>query len=74
MFDAVRFLRDNFKHPNEVVAFFNAYGQDPPNESAVDKWFRRGALPAPWGYTLLVLMELDRGAPVSLAKYIGRGE
>lgn len=73
MFDAHGFLRDFFRGPAELVAFVRSYGFDPPRDDTALKWFRRQTLPAPWGYFLIALLEIDRGAPVSISKYIGGG-
>jgi hypothetical protein len=70
MFDAKRFLIDHFRTPTELVAFVRAFGQEPPKNEAVYKWFGRGAVPGEWLPMLLALLEMDRGAPVSIAGYV----
>jgi len=42
--------------------------------STVEKWFQRKSVPGEWLAVLLCLLELERGEPVRLAKYlIGEG-
>lgn len=70
MFDAEQFLREHFPGPGDVIEFLRAHGYTPPKENTVYTWFRRGVLPASWGYLLIALLERDAGAPVSLDKYV----
>lgn len=70
MFDTDQFLADQFRSPRELIAFLQAYDVQAPPEATVDKWFRRSAVPSAWLPVLLGYLELDRGAPISLAKYL----
>lgn len=70
MFDARRFLESEFGTPQRVQAFLRSYGIDPPREYAIEKWFRRSAIPSTWLPVLLAFMEIDRAAPVSLGAYL----
>ena len=72
MFDARRFLTDNFQSVGGVIAHFRALGLEPPTQGQAEKWFARGTLTGEWLATLLSLLETERGAPVSLAPYVGR--
>jgi hypothetical protein len=70
MFDTARFLKDKFRDPHGVVGFMTTYGVAPPPTDTVRKWFARDTVPADWLPVLLVLIEIDTGAPVSLAEYL----
>lgn len=71
-FDTVKFLTANFSTPARVVSFLMAYGHPKvPDEEAVRKWFSRGRVPGEWLIVLLAYLEIDRGAPVSVAPYLG---
>jgi hypothetical protein len=72
MFDVERFLRCYFRTPAELASFVRAYGLEPPAAATVDKWFRRASIPGKWFPVLLAFIELDRGAPVSLAPFVVR--
>lgn len=41
-----------------------------PQYDSVYRWLRRGSLPADWLATLIVLRELETGAPVSMKNYV----
>lgn len=69
-FNSALFLQENFRTPAELCSFAQHYGVEKLNVETVSKWFARKSLPAPWGYVLLGLLELDRGEPVSISKYL----
>lgn len=73
MFNAVKFLHDNFSDARALQAFLASYGVKAPPVDTVRKWFARGTIPADWLPVLLAHLELDRGAPVQLWGYISRG-
>lgn len=68
-FDATAFLYDRWGDPDALVAFLKVYGHH-VRRPAINQWFRRGRLPTEWGMTLLALVELETGAPPSVAKYL----
>jgi hypothetical protein len=68
-FDAQSFLRDRWGDPDALGAFLKAYGHD-VQRPMINQWFRRGRLPTEWGMTLLALLEMEMGAPPSVAKYL----
>jgi hypothetical protein len=70
-FNTEAFLRENFKTPGGLIAFLRLYGADLPLQPAVDKWFQRRSVPSDWLPVLLAYIEIDRGQPVSVAKYLG---
>lgn len=71
MFDAKRFLRDHFRDPDGVVGVFNSFRLDIPPKDTVRKWFERGTIPSPWFAMLVAVLELEKGRPISLSRYIG---
>ena len=73
MFDAVRFLKENFHNSDGVIGLLHAYRLDAPPRETVRKWFLRGGIPSTWFALLLCVLELDNGAPVRLAKYLSLG-
>lgn len=73
MLDLTTFLTREFRDPGGVVAFLRAYrATEIPSEEAVKKWFQRGSVKGEWLALLLALLEIERGAPVSLAPYLLR--
>lgn len=70
MFDAVKFLEDNFLSPNVVYAILTNYKLPAPPTDTIRKWFARGSIPAEWLPVLICCLELENGAPIFLAKYI----
>ena len=70
MFDAQRFLVENFRSPAELCARFTALGLPAPKDATVSKWFSRDSVPVGWMARLLALVELEDGAPMSLSKYV----
>ena len=70
MFSMCRFLRTYWPEPDRLVHFVRTYGVEPPSRPAVVKWFERESVPANWFATLLALLELDRGKPVSLIPFL----
>lgn len=73
MFDYKAFLTTEFGSLQNVPVLFLRYGLSAPENGAVDKWARRNSVPSAWFPTILALLELERGCPVSLGKYISRG-
>lgn len=74
MFDTKSFLIDCFKTPTGLIAFLRAYNADLPSDETARKWFQRGSVPADWFAYLLAWLEIDRGAPISLARYLDAGD
>ena len=70
MFDIHRFLEDCFGSPDGVVGLASTHGIDVPSREAVRKWFARGAIPAEWMLTLLLIVQRDTGCPVDVSKFI----
>lgn len=73
MFETKRFLKENFKTPQGLLAFLRAYKAPLPGLKAVEKWFQRESIPADWLPILLGYLELDNGGPVSVVGYMARG-
>lgn len=76
-FNAKLFLRETCGSPAQVHAFVASWKFAPPKLEAIKKWFTRGQISAEWLPVLLVLVELENGQAVSLARYVdmngGRG-
>jgi hypothetical protein len=70
MFDTKRFLKDQFRTPPEAAAILRSYGVEPPNESTMQQWFTRESVPSKWFPILLAILELHKGAPVSIVEYM----
>jgi len=73
MFDTISFLKAYFPTPQNVLGLFRAYGVDQPSQAAVEKWYQRGSVSGTFFPMLLCLLELERGAPVSLAAFLQGG-
>lgn len=71
MFKAKKFLVDHFQSAQRLVAVLRSHGLSTPQEFAVEKWFARGSVPGSWLPVLLVCLEIEHGAPVSLTAYVG---
>lgn len=72
-FNYLDFLQENFKNPPGLVAFCSAYGLH-CKLATIEKWFQRNSISSEWLPILLVLLELDRGQPVRLAKYMEKSD
>lgn len=70
MFDFPKFLRAEVGRPAALLKLLTAYGVDPPEYAAVQKWFQRGSVPANWFAVLLAYLTLERGEPPNLCKYV----
>lgn len=69
MFDMRKFLRAYWSDETQLCNWIAIYGQEPPKRAAAGKWFTRESIPAQWFATILMLLEIERGAPVSLIPY-----
>lgn len=70
MFNGSQFLTETVGDTQGVLALFAAYGVQAPAQSAVVKWFQRGNTPGKWLAVMLALLELERGRPVSLCRFL----
>lgn len=73
MFNGSQFLTETVGDTRGVLALFAAYGVKAPAQSAVEKWFQRGNTPSKWLAVMLGLLELERGQPVSVCKFLNLG-
>lgn len=71
MFQAVDFLEDNFKRPDNLARMLALYKLPTPPVDTVRKWLQRGSVPSEWIVLLLLVLEFENGSPVSLARYYG---
>lgn len=69
MFDARRFLKEKFHNPPHAHALLEGYGFR-ISLHAVEKWFQRATVPGQWWPILIAILELERGAPQSVASYL----
>lgn len=69
-FDYHKFLRDKWGDPDRLVAFLHQYGHTNIKRPTVNQWFRRRSIPAGEFATLMTLLEIETGAPVSTAEYL----
>ena len=72
-FDTGIFLRSHFETPATLVEWYMVAQVEPPNISAVEKWFQRGRIPGNHLAVLLYLLEESSGQPVSLRRFIRVG-
>ena len=61
-----KFLRAHWSDERKLVQFLVVYGVSPPKRMTARKWFDRESVPSDWFATLLMLLEIERGRPVSL--------
>lgn len=69
-FDAKSFLTQEFGNAQSVLALFRFYGIGPVKSSTVEKWFQRGSIPGEHLPSMLCVLELERGEPVRLARFL----
>jgi hypothetical protein len=69
MFDFKRFLHDHWSNADHLHSFLKTYGQS-YQRATLYKWFLRDTIPAEGFAVILSLLEIDSGAPVSIAKYM----
>lgn len=69
-FKTLQFLSDYLITPDAIVGLANRYNLEVPSKPTIIKWFSRKSIPGEWWPVVIALLELHRGAPVSLANYI----
>ena len=69
-FSMRRFLKAHWADDAKLVQFVQTYGVDPPTRMAVHKWFERETVPTSWFAILVVLLEMERGKPISLTGFM----
>ena len=70
VFQIKQFLVENFGDPDKEQAFLARYGIADISRQGIYKQWRRERIPADLLPVLLALLEIENGAPVSLAKYL----
>jgi hypothetical protein len=73
VFEARKFLEDNFGTADAVIGLAAQYGLEIPVRDTVRKWFARGSIAGEWLPVLLVLLELEKGKLTSLKGYVQDG-
>ena len=69
VFQIKQFLVDNFGDPDKELEFLAGYGVHYERQALYKQW-RRESIPADLLPLLLALLEIERGAPVSLVKWL----
>ena len=69
MLNQGKFLRRYWSDPERLVHWTRTMGAEPPSVGAANKWFQRESVPTEWFGTLLALLEIERGKPVSLIEF-----
>lgn len=70
MFDFKSFMACEVGDSHALVTLFKRYGVSAPKFDAIYKWRQRNTISIEWLIPLLALLELENGAPVSVAKYV----
>jgi len=70
MFDATRFLIENFGDADGVVGLLGKHCPKVPPRDTARKWFERGSVSSDWFALLLVSLEFESGAPIRLSAYL----
>lgn len=70
MFNAARFLDDNFGTPDAVLGMAAKYKIEVPARDTVRKWFSREAISGEWLPVLLAMLEFENGSAISLKSYL----
>ena len=70
MFDFPRFLKTHWTSDRALHRLLKQYGVAGVSAAAVYKWWIRGSIPADHLPVVLALLELERGAPVSMAEFL----
>ncbi len=73
MFASDRFLKENFRDADAIIALLAAYSLKSPTQEAAKKWFQRGSIPSEWLPVLICVLELEQGKPVGLSRYLSVG-
>jgi hypothetical protein len=70
IFQIKQFLVNNFVDPDKELAFLANYGITDISRQGLYKHWRRESIPADLFPVLVALLEIENGAPVSLAKWL----
>lgn len=73
MFDAKRFLKEEFGTADAIIGLAGTYAVDVPKRETIRKWFERGSVPGEWWPVMVTLLEKERGKPVGLSGYLING-
>ena len=64
-----KFLTTHWADAHKLRKWILSYGMESPKYFTIDKWYARRSIPGQWFATILMLMEIERGAPISLKDY-----
>ena len=73
MFDGRKFLDENFHTPHHALTILRQYGFE-ATLGAIEKWWQRESVPGAWLPLLIAIKEIETGSPVSITKYVRRGD
>ena len=74
MFDVTGFLANNFGDADGVLGLTAKHCDRVPQRDTARKWFERGSVSSDWLPELIYALEIETGAPVSLAHYMKGGD
>lgn len=72
-FNGILFLTKEVGTAQAVLALFTAFRIEAPKLATIEKWFQRGSIPGGWLAMILAILELEKGSPVQMTKYIEKG-
>lgn len=70
VFDSNQFIAEHFQCIEGVISLLGAFGFEPPQKAAVDKWVRREAIPGEWLPRMLLVAEKRAKKPIAITKYM----
>ena len=69
-FDVGSFIARNFETVEALLSMLRSYDIPSPSIAAVNLWVSRNSMPGPWLATILSMLELETGSPVSVAVHV----
>lgn len=70
MLDVKKYIEGEFGGPGPLFEQLVESDLDPPVLDSVQKWVRRGSMPANWLAVTLALREETEGRPISIIPYL----
>lgn len=74
MFDAKKFIENEFGSPVNLLNALQGAGYDAPVENSIYRWIGRNSIPTAWLTAALLIREIEEGRPLSLRPYVGGGD
>lgn len=69
MFDATRYLEDNFGTPDGVIGLAAKHRIKMAERETVRKWFERGDIPGKWVNSLHLIVQRETGELIDVERY-----